>query len=40
VYGDVAVHDVRIAHASRRNRSGRIRRSIVIEFAPAGLELP
>jgi phytanoyl-CoA hydroxylase len=38
--GDVAVHDVRIAHASRRNRSGRIRRSIVIEFAPAGLELP
>lgn len=37
--GDIAVHDVRIAHASRRNRSGRIRRSIVIEFAPAGLEL-
>jgi hypothetical protein len=38
--GDVAVHDVRIAHASRRNTSPRIRRSIVIEFAPAELELP
>ncbi|CAM5677962.1 hypothetical protein SALBM311S_02143 [Streptomyces alboniger] len=38
--GDVAVHDVRIAHASRRNTSPRIRRSIVIEFAPADLELP
>ncbi|MEV7955320.1 phytanoyl-CoA dioxygenase family protein [Streptomyces sp. NPDC088141] len=37
--GDVAVHDVRIAHASRRNTSPRIRRSIVIEFAPTGLEL-
>lgn len=38
--GAVAVHDVRIAHASRRNTSPRIRRSIVIEFAPAELELP
>lgn len=38
--GDIAVHDVRIAHASRRNTSPRIRRSIVIEFAPAELELP
>ncbi|MFD0314667.1 phytanoyl-CoA dioxygenase family protein [Streptomyces flavalbus] len=37
--GDVAVHDVRIGHASRRNHSGRIRRSIVMEFAPADLEL-
>ncbi|MGW2702297.1 phytanoyl-CoA dioxygenase family protein [Streptomyces sp. NPDC001340] len=38
--GDIAVHDVRIAHASRRNLSARIRRSIVIEFASADLELP
>lgn len=38
--GDIAVHDVRIAHASRRNTSPRIRRSIVIEFAPADRELP
>ncbi|MDX3224520.1 phytanoyl-CoA dioxygenase family protein [Streptomyces sp. ME19-01-6] len=38
--GDTAIHDVRIAHASRRNCSPRIRRSIVIEFAPADLELP
>lgn len=38
--GDVAVHDVRIAHASRCNTSPRIRRSIVVEFALADLELP
>lgn len=37
--GDIAVHDVRIAHASRRNTSPRIRRSIVIEFAPTDREL-
>ncbi|ORT59191.1 phytanoyl-CoA dioxygenase family protein [Streptomyces sp. CB03238] len=38
--GDVGVHDVRVAHASRRNTSARIRRSIVIEFAPVEMELP
>jgi phytanoyl-CoA hydroxylase len=36
--GDVAVHDVRTVHASLPNRSARIRRSIVIEFAPTEQE--
>lgn len=38
--GDVAVHDVRVVHSSRRNTSPRIRRSVVVEFAPRDLELP
>ncbi|MCX5397195.1 phytanoyl-CoA dioxygenase family protein [Streptomyces sp. NBC_00102] len=33
--GDVAVHDVRVVHASRPNPSARTRRSLVIEFALA-----
>jgi phytanoyl-CoA hydroxylase len=37
--GDVVVHDVRLVHGSRTNPSGTYRRSIVIEFAPAALEL-
>jgi hypothetical protein len=37
--GDVAVHDVRTAHASRANGCERPRRSIVVEFAPVGLGL-
>ncbi|MGW2397152.1 phytanoyl-CoA dioxygenase family protein [Kitasatospora sp. NPDC001664] len=32
--GDVAVHDVRVVHASRANPSVRPRRSICIEFVP------
>lgn len=38
--GDVFVHDVRMVHASRANGTAAFRRSIVIEFAPLGLELP
>lgn len=38
--GDVVVHDVRAVHGSRPNGTATIRRSIVIEFAPAGLSLP
>ncbi|MFJ7275480.1 phytanoyl-CoA dioxygenase family protein [Kitasatospora sp. NPDC098663] len=38
--GDVAVHDVRIVHASRPNASARPRRSLVIEFVPADTESP
>ncbi|WP_431681205.1 phytanoyl-CoA dioxygenase family protein [Kitasatospora sp. KL5] len=36
--GDVAIHDVRIVHASRPNPSARPRRSLVIEFVLAGME--
>ncbi|MGH3830354.1 MAG: phytanoyl-CoA dioxygenase family protein [Pseudonocardiaceae bacterium] len=38
--GDVLIHDVRVVHASRANHTATVRRSIVIEFAPVGLELP
>jgi ectoine hydroxylase-related dioxygenase (phytanoyl-CoA dioxygenase family) len=38
--GDVLMHDVRAIHASLPNTSHRIRRSVVVEFAPAGMELP
>jgi ectoine hydroxylase-related dioxygenase (phytanoyl-CoA dioxygenase family) len=38
--GDVALHDVRAVHASLPNASSRIRRSVVVEFAPADMELP
>lgn len=36
--GDVAVHDVRVVHASRPNASGQPRRSIVMEFLPTRTE--
>lgn len=38
--GDVLVHDVRAIHASLPNTSRRIRRSVIVEFAPADMELP
>jgi hypothetical protein len=37
--GDVVVHDVSVVHSSRPNGSPAWRRSIVVEFAPAGFVL-
>jgi ectoine hydroxylase-related dioxygenase (phytanoyl-CoA dioxygenase family) len=37
--GDVVAHDVRAVHGSLPNTTAAIRRSVVIEFAPARLKL-
>lgn len=37
--GDVLIHDVRVVHGSRTNETESFRRSIVVEFAPVGLDL-